>query len=89
MELLTSNGWLPATTMDSVFLSIKMAMSSRDPAPARLHAAKVSSRQDYTPWEALDAFQRAAQRHGWMIPGDSRENASQKFVTASSGSAAR
>ncbi|KAF3766546.1 hypothetical protein M406DRAFT_38809 [Cryphonectria parasitica EP155] len=77
MELLTSNGWLPATTMDSVFLSIKMAISSTEPRPARLNS---SATADYHPTHALEAFQRAAARHGWTVPNDSLENAQQPFA---------
>ncbi|PSR80041.1 hypothetical protein BD289DRAFT_374688 [Coniella lustricola] len=76
MELLTSDGWLPTTTMEAVFLSIKMAMSSSDPRPARLNARSGICR-DYSPLEAIQAFERAAARHGWTVPADSRENALQ------------
>lgn len=83
MELLTSTGWTPAHSMEGVFMSIKMAMSSLDPKPARLldNRAKAAN-SDYTPWEALDAFQRAADRHGWQVPQDMKENAAQAPAVA-------
>lgn len=78
MELLTSTGWTPATSMEAVFISIKMAMSSLDPRPARLDTTQYTARQvDYGAFEALDAYQRAAGKHGWQIPRDFNENAGQ------------
>lgn len=83
MELLTSTGWTPAHSMEGVFMSIKMAMSSLDPKPARLEIAYGNAkRSDYAPWEALEAYQRAAARHGWQVPQDVQENAGQTSVAA-------
>lgn len=86
MELLTSSGWTPAHSMEGVFMSIKMAISSLDPRPARLQDARAGARQpDYSPWDALEAFKRAANTHGWKIPQDVTENAAQNGI-ASGGS---
>lgn len=88
MELLTSTGWTPAHSMEGVFMSIKMAMSSLDPRPARLQdvKAKATTRIDYFPSEAIEAFQRAADRHGWQVPQDMKENAAQAAVAANGSS---
>ncbi|KAF7508175.1 hypothetical protein GJ744_009472 [Endocarpon pusillum] len=36
MELLTNSGWSPVSSVESVLLQVRMAMSSLDPKPARL-----------------------------------------------------
>jgi ubiquitin-conjugating enzyme E2 Q len=36
MELLTNSGWSPVSSVESVLLQVRMAMSSVDPKPARL-----------------------------------------------------
>lgn len=79
MEMLTSNGWTPATSMEAVFVCIKMAMSSVDPKPARLLSTKHKS-SDYNAGDALAAFQRAAMTHGWKIPTDTTDNATQTYL---------
>lgn len=65
-------------------MSIKMAMSSLDPRPARLQdmGANATTRVDYFPSEAVEAYQRAANRHGWKVPQDMKENAGQAAVAA-------
>lgn len=83
MELLTTNGWTPATSMEAVFVSIKMAISSTDPRPARLNEISSSARghnYDYSAAEALDAYERAARTHGWTVPKDIRDTASQGYT---------
>ncbi|KAK4190014.1 ubiquitin-conjugating enzyme E2 Q2 [Podospora australis] len=67
MELLTSNGWLPTFSIESVLLQVRMAMCSTDPRPARL-APNYGS--DYGLSEAISAYERAARMHGWTIPKD-------------------
>lgn len=84
MELLTSSGWSPATSMEAVFVLIKMAISSTDPRPARLYSIAQGSSsttyfRDYSAVEALNAFERAASTHGWMVPTDVRTNAMQAY----------
>ncbi|KAI1376027.1 hypothetical protein F4677DRAFT_445742 [Hypoxylon crocopeplum] len=68
MELLTNTGWSPANSIESVFLQVRMAMCSLDPRPARLqkgiHQAK------YSVGEAVEAYTRAANSHGWEVPKD-------------------
>lgn len=78
MEMLTSTGWTVATSMESVLVSIKMAMSSLDPRPARLQIS-APEMDDYSAYEALEAFQRFANRHGWKVPSDSAASATQQY----------
>lgn len=88
MDLLTSSGWNPAMNIESVLLSIRMAMMSTDPRPARLentvrggmstlrlgrfHSSSISSsgvvNSEYGVQEAVHAFIRACQTHGWTVP---------------------
>ena len=74
MELLTATGWSPANSMESVLLQVRLAMSSTEPAPARLVLAPsyraVIGNLDYTAVEATAAFERVARHHGWEIPSD-------------------
>lgn len=77
MELLTASGWSPVTRMDTVFVSIRVAMSETE-RPAHLQTTKASTRMfDYSPDEALDAYIRFAGVHGWAVPKDLRETATQ------------
>ncbi|KAI5798015.1 hypothetical protein DFH27DRAFT_97404 [Peziza echinospora] len=69
MELLTNNGWSAVSSMESVFLQVRMAMTSQEPKPARLNPG--SGRN--TPYEtnqAKLAFERAVKLHGWQMPAD-------------------
>jgi ubiquitin-conjugating enzyme E2 Q len=47
-------------------------MSSTDPRPAQLEAG---SSRDYGVGEAIDAYVRACQVHGWTVPPGFREMA--------------
>ena len=49
-----------------------MAMSSLDPKPARLEG---HGRIDYGVGEAMDAYIRACNVHGWTVPAGFREMA--------------
>jgi len=66
MELLTNSGWSAASTMESVLLQIRMAITSED-KPARLMPGAV---RDYAAGEAKDAYLRACRAHGWEVPQD-------------------
>ncbi|OKL63495.1 hypothetical protein UA08_01552 [Talaromyces atroroseus] len=66
MELLTSSGWLPTFSIENLLLSIRLAMCSMDPRPARLSSG--SGVQDYSVHEAVTAYIRACGQHGWKIP---------------------
>ncbi|KAJ5738382.1 hypothetical protein N7493_001537 [Penicillium malachiteum] len=65
MELLTSSGWSPVASIESVLLQVRMAIGSTEPRPARL--AKLLQ-SDYSVGEAVRAFKRACLNHGWKIP---------------------
>ena len=71
MELLTNTGWSAVSNIESVLLQVRLAMSSTDPRPARLDTL---SRGDYSVGEAVEAFIRACQTHGWEVPPDFRAN---------------
>lgn len=68
MELLTNTGWSSVSTIESVLLQVRMAISSTDPKPARLESQKRGKPHDYGTGEAIEAFKRACNTHGWKIP---------------------
>jgi ubiquitin-conjugating enzyme E2 Q len=81
MELLTSSGWSPANSMESIFLQVRMAICSLEPKAARLDmrrmgmgmgmgsgSGRAGPQNDYGVGEAVDAFMRAARTHGWAVP---------------------
>ncbi|KAH8194147.1 hypothetical protein TruAng_011682 [Truncatella angustata] len=72
MELLTNTGWSPASSLESVLLQVRMALTSVDPHPAQLES-KHSPTRDYGILEAYEAFIRATQAHGWQVPEDLQE----------------
>ncbi|KAI8819192.1 uncharacterized protein EV422DRAFT_535429 [Fimicolochytrium jonesii] len=71
MDLLTSSGWQPTYNLESVFLQIRMALTSLDPVPARLAP---NWDQPYSAREAIDAFERVAGAYGWVVPKNWRSN---------------
>lgn len=80
MELLTNNGWNPTMSIEAVLVSIKAAMSSLDPTPARLQPGNGGQKKgDYNAFEALEAFQRYAGKHGWQVPKDATASATQQY----------
>ncbi|KAH4006196.1 hypothetical protein HBI56_097650 [Parastagonospora nodorum] len=72
MELLTNDGWSAASSIESVLLQVRMAISSLDPKPARLEN---HGRVDYGVGEAVEAYMRACAVHGWTVPPGFREMA--------------
>ncbi|KAK8863318.1 hypothetical protein PGQ11_009553 [Apiospora arundinis] len=71
MELLTNTGWTPISSLEGVFLQVRMAISQTEPRAARLENTMTGARQrDYGIFEAYDAYTRAAHTHGWSIPKD-------------------
>jgi ubiquitin-conjugating enzyme E2 Q len=58
--------------MESVLLQVRLAMSSTDPRPAQLEHGRGG---DYGIHEAIDAYIRACQVHGWNVPANFREQA--------------
>lgn len=80
MELLTNNGWNPTMSLEAVLVSIKAAISSLDPKPARLLSTQTGQNgDDYNAFEALEAFQRYARTHGWQVPKDAMASATQQY----------
>lgn len=71
LQLLTNSGWSSVLTIESVLLSVRLEMSSTDPRPARL----VKDNHDYGVGEAVEAYIRACNMHGWAIPQGFREMA--------------
>ena len=69
MDLLTTDGWLPSYSIESVLLQVYLQISSIDPQPARLQIPKSS----YQLQEAMDAFERVAKDHGWKINKNFRQ----------------
>jgi len=67
MELLTNNGWSAVSSLESVLLQVRMAMTSTDPRPARLLLGPVKS---YSVAEAKEAYVRACKLHNWQVPAD-------------------
>ena len=67
MELLTNSGWNAASSIEAVLLQVHLAISSTDPKPARLEKG---SSQEYGVGEAVEAYRRACNMHGWTIPKD-------------------
>lgn len=70
LELLTSSGWNPAVHIDNVIMQIRAAISELDP-PARIQ--RDGAGVDYGIGEAVAAFMRLAQSHGWAVPKDFRQ----------------
>jgi len=74
MELLTNTGWSAVLSIESVLLQVRLAIMNLEPKPARLmyHGNQVNGGkdQDYSTGEAVAAYIRACQAHGWEIPKD-------------------
>nr|POE63040.1 isoform 2 of ubiquitin-conjugating enzyme e2 q2 [Quercus suber] len=70
MELLTNSGWSAASSMESVFLQIRLAIASDPPARLDMHA-----NGDYGIGEAADGYIRACRGHGWTVPPGFKEMA--------------
>lgn len=71
MELLTNSGWSVASNIESVLVQVRAAISSTDPKPARLEAGPI---RDYNTGEAVEAYVRACNAHGWEVPKDFRKD---------------
>lgn len=69
LELLTNTGWSPASSMESVFLQVRLAMCGKEPKPARLDKSRNGPSQ-YSIGEAVSAAERAFRAHNWDFPAD-------------------
>jgi ubiquitin-conjugating enzyme E2 Q len=72
MELLTNDGWSAVSSIESVLVQVRMAITSLDPKPARLESG---GRNDYGVGEAVEAYIRACAMHGWTVPTGFKEMA--------------
>ncbi|KAL2868884.1 putative ubiquitin conjugating enzyme [Aspergillus lucknowensis] len=68
MELLTNTGWLAASSIESVLVQVRMAITNEEPRPARLDPLRMG--QDYSVGEAISEYKRVCHVHGWKIPRD-------------------
>ena len=83
MDLLTASGWSAVYSIESVLLQVRMALMSTDPRPAQLECAASSHKYrgdagskpggQYGVGEAVQAFIRACNVHGWQVPKELRE----------------
>ncbi|KAM0161438.1 hypothetical protein ACHAQE_003496 [Botrytis cinerea] len=73
MELLTNSGWSAVSSIESVLLQVRLALMSMDPKPARLESKNPQQQREYGTQEAMAAFIRACNMHGWKIPKDFQE----------------
>lgn len=77
MELLTNSGWSSVSSMEGILLQVRLAISNLEPRPARLEGAgKKQHQQDYGTGDAMAAYIRACQVHGWKVPDSFQEFAS-------------
>ncbi|KAG9187472.1 ubiquitin-conjugating enzyme E2 Q [Alternaria panax] len=72
MQLLTNDGWSAVSSIESVLLQVRMAISNLDPKPARLQGGAAA---DYGVGEAVEAYMRACAVHGWTVPTGFKEMA--------------
>ncbi|KAJ4371512.1 hypothetical protein N0V83_004730 [Neocucurbitaria cava] len=72
MQLLTNDGWSAVSSIESVLLQVRMAMSNLEPKPARLVAGGPT---DYGVGEAVEAYIRACNMHGWTVPAGFKQMA--------------
>ncbi|KAF1944782.1 hypothetical protein EJ02DRAFT_452121 [Clathrospora elynae] len=72
MQLLTNDGWSAVSSIESVLLQVRMAISSLEPRPARLQQGGLA---DYGVGEAVEAYIRACAVHSWTVPAGFKEMA--------------
>jgi ubiquitin-conjugating enzyme E2 Q len=70
MELLTNSGWTAVSSIEGVLLQVRMAISNLEPKPARLESTSKQPQRDYGVSEAMQAYIRACNTHGWEVPKD-------------------
>jgi len=79
MELLTNDGWSAVSSIESVLLQVRLAMSEKErPARLALHRQgrhNITNRTSagdgygvYGVGEAIMAYERACRAHGWKVP---------------------
>jgi ubiquitin-conjugating enzyme E2 Q len=63
VDMLTMKGWKSDYALDQVLMVVHQALSSREPVPARLIGTG-----SYSVQEAVNAYIRVANTHGWQVP---------------------
>ena len=63
IDMLTMKGWKKNITVDQVLMVVHHALSDLDPVPARVIATN-----EYSIHEAVRAYIRVANTHGWRVP---------------------
>jgi ubiquitin-conjugating enzyme E2 Q len=85
MELLTNSGWSAVSSIESVLLQVRMAISNLEPKPARLESQGKQQQCDYGIYEAIDAYRRACATHGWQVPPDFGDFGTNNVASGSGG----
>ena len=68
MEVLTNNGWSASLTIESLLLQVRLLVSDTE-RPARLaRRSGYDEQSTYGIGEAMAAYIRACQQHGWTVP---------------------
>ncbi|KAJ9610643.1 hypothetical protein H2200_005420 [Cladophialophora chaetospira] len=68
MEVLTNNGWSAGLTIESLLLQVRLVMMDTE-RPARLAPqSRYGGQSTYGIGEAIAAYIRACQSHGWKVP---------------------
>ncbi|WPH00224.1 Hypothetical protein R9X50_00304700 [Acrodontium crateriforme] len=70
MELLTNSGWSSVSSMESVLMQVRLAITSDPPAKIDMY-----TKSDYGVAEAAEGYERACRTHGWAVPPGFREMA--------------
>jgi ubiquitin-conjugating enzyme E2 Q len=74
MELLTTSGWSAVSSIEGILLQVRLAMANLEPKPARLEGlGQHRGCSDYAVGEAMTAYIRACQTHGWTVPASFKE----------------
>jgi ubiquitin-conjugating enzyme E2 Q len=75
MELLTNSGWSAVSSIESVLLQVRLAMSDTE-RPAKLEMyARGYQGDEYGIAESVEAYVRACNAHGWKAPDNFRQTA--------------
>ncbi|KAG9231149.1 hypothetical protein BJ875DRAFT_487289 [Amylocarpus encephaloides] len=70
MELLTNTGWSAVSSIEGVLLQVRMAIMNLEPKPAKLLTTNSNGQKDYGISEAVEAYRRVCAQHGWTVPPD-------------------
>ena len=85
MELLTNSGWSAVSSIESVLLQVRMAIMNLEPKPAKLLTTNSKSQTDYGIFEAVEAYRRVCAHHGWAVPPDFGDFATNGTPSGSTG----